>query len=524
MKETINTYDAPFYAKVIDNFVETGSAPSIDFFRDPRANPNGNAYEKYLVRLNTGDPLLRYMHSVMTNPFVLLQVMTSEVCAAIFRDTMYNMVALFMDKQQFHLQVNQSNYRQIAEAREWSVRRQQNGWQALMQKAEQSTGGYLNTQPYMAQFENPDFWDVERRKTTQPMKQGDEPARENPDAWNAFLDDWEELLIRRIGEKTSALVSNRLNNSAQLLQNNLRQIPEFLSRHDIPEAEFLQAWGMMGGIWNEREFDKLYRIVLLQQKYPEIVEMAERMGRVPDGMGRHTARVKEGGNAHLPHATRSDILGVSAGNNLAALLPTELAVCTDDELEDVFNYRFHNRQLQTFEFRSESKSPDRHMRPRRARQTGPMVVCLDTSASMNGRPFDIAMSLLMYLLRVSERMRRDLYVIAFAVYAHPIDVKQERARLLQLLSQRPSGSTSAQHMLTKSIELLATDPRFANADVLWLSDFRIPMLPADRLHDMALLRSQHTRLYALQIGTADHAWRPHFDAFEQIHWMPRRKY
>ena len=83
----------------------------------------------------------------------------------------------------------------------------------------------------------------------------------------------------------------------------------------------------------------------------------------------------------MEHSSKSDILGITVGNDLNALLPTELAHCADDELEDLFVYKYVTRKLQTFRYKSEIMQPARRLEIKPATQKGPMIVCLDTSGN-----------------------------------------------------------------------------------------------------------------------------------------------
>ena len=79
--------------------------------------------------------------------------------------------------------------------------------------------------------------------------------------------------------------------------------------------------------------------------------------------------------------------------------------------------------------------PARRIETKPARPKGPMIVCLDTSGSMAGKPEKIAHSLLIKLLEIADRQRRNCFLIAFSVSIHPIDVRKERARLLEFFSK-----------------------------------------------------------------------------------------
>ena len=260
------------------------------------------------------------------------------------------------------------------------------------------------------------------------------------------------------------------------LQANLKEIPEYLRRNHIEKDEFMQAWGMMSGMWNTIDFERIRKIVRIQRNYPEIVKVAHKMGRIADDEGKDRIHVKEGDTYQLEHSSRCDIMGITVGNDLNALLPMELAHCADDDLEDLFVYKYLTRKLQTFHYKSEIMHPARCLETKPARRKGPMIVCLDTSGSMAGKPEKIAHSLLIKLLEIADRQQRNCLRIAFSVYVNPIDIRKDRARLLEFFSKTACGDTDATCMLKTALRLLRSSKDYMNADVLWISDFKIPLL------------------------------------------------
>ena len=149
-----------------------------------------------------------------------------------------------------------------------------------------------------------------------------------------------------------------------------------------------------------------------------------------------------------------------------------------------------------------------------------MIVCLDTSGSMVGIPEKIAYSLLMKLLEIADRQRRPCFLIAFSVSICPIDVRKERARLLDFFSTTSCGDTDATRMLKATFDLLQSKKEYMNADVLWITDFKIP-LPSPKLTDRILeYRKADTHFYGLQLGIAENEWIPFFDRVYRLSGCP----
>ena len=236
-----------------------------------------------------------------------------------------------------------------------------------------------------------------------------------------------------------------------LLNANMKSIPQYLEQNDVTKDEFYQCWGLMNGMWNRMDFERIRKIVSIQNDYPVINEVANKMGRIAADVGKESVKVSSGIFYKFEHASGSDIEGVSVGHDLNALLPIELVHCVDYDLEDVFIHRYLTNQLQLFRHKSEISNPARSLQRKPAKLKGPMIVCLDTSGSMVGKPEKIAHSLIIRLVEIANRQRRDCYLITFSIHIHCADVRKERAKLLDLLSHTSSGDTDATQMLKATI-------------------------------------------------------------------------
>ena len=301
----------------------------------------------------------------------------------------------------------------------------------------------------------------------------------------------------------------------QLLDKYLEAIPPYLAAHNVPLDEFAQCWALMGTIWNTVSFERIRPIVALQKQYPVLLDVARRVGRIADNEGPERVPVGSGSQYRMEHATPSDIEGISVGNDLSALLPIELATMADEQLSGLFAYRFATRRLQTFQYKSNLMKRAQKVQVARARQKGPMIVCMDTSGSMQGPPERIAHSLVIRLLQVALQQDRDLMLITFSTTAKTFDVRQNRTTLLDYMRQECGGSTDGTQMLQTAFRLIASQPRYGSADLLLISDFKFPLVEASLLRELRQLQTDGTRLYALQIGISPSVkdWQPYLDGY-----------
>ena len=166
---------------------------------------------------------------------------------------------------------------------------------------------------------------------------------------------------------------------------------------------------------------------------------------------------------------------IGNGDDLQHLLPSETAILSDHYTESLFYYKYATKQLQLFANRpkneSHFKKEQTQMKKPRL-ENGPIIVAVDTSGSMSGKPLMIAYSVLTQLLRLARRQKRKVFLMSFSVRAKFLDLSFPRnwMRLKAFLEDRFTGGTDGEEMLNRSIEMLQSKS-FSMADVLIISDF-----------------------------------------------------
>ena len=307
-------------------------------------------------------------------------------------------------------------------------------------------------------------------------------------------------------------ISEFLPKQQALLDKYLDVVPAYLAEKGVSDDEFEQAWALMGGIWNNLEFERIRTILKLQKDYPEVLEVAKVLGRIADDDGNEKVPLGGGNTMSVDHSAPSDIEGVTVGNDLSSMLPSEMAQMVDEDLNGLFVYKFATRNLQNFRYKSQIMNPSHKLQMHKARQKGPMVVCLDTSGSMAGVPERISHSLIVKLLQLALRQDRDFLLIAFSYMAKAFEVRKNRARLLDFFRKPSSGDTDVSDMLNMCIETLMSKPEFMSADVCLVSDYKMPVAGDALMKRILDLREAGTRFYGLQIGeTSFKEWPKYFD-------------
>lgn len=363
-----------------------------------------------------------------------------------------------------------------------------------------------------------------------------------PENWERLVRDWKVCIDHQVLNKLKDFISLRQNNFETGLVRMMDQITRNMKTKGVSEQRAVQAWELMTNGWTETEFERRLNQVKIQDQYPEIKEIVVKMGRVADANGKDRLTIASGVEMKMEHSAGSDIEGITVGDDLNSLLPLELAQYSDEDMEGLFIYKYRTRRLQTFRYKSEMSKPSRKLGFTHASRKGPMIVCLDTSASMYGTPERISSTLISLLEETAEDLERDCFLIDFSVSTRAIDLmakrKAERLKRIGITvveahesTHLPfiGGGTSAKKMMNQMFDLLDNDGlHYVNADVLWITDFLIPNPSQQMLARFKEYKETGTRFYGIRIVRDDdkepNEWKDYFNHIYTIKYRPLRRY
>lgn len=463
-----------FYKRLIEDFAVKGIVPVYDPDID--------------------DDMYRYLCRVMNSPEIRIMVFYDAISAQIFYEQMSQFVKSSYNRMKSLLRRSHSEQEAIGEAVEWDNYKKKDGWMSLWERTSREYEQYGFASAYFLQeFSNANNLADDTK-------------------WRQFIEDWKESYEEKLRQQNSRDIAYNGEKAYHNLKTALRNVPEYLHKNHVETSKFRQVCSGMGGEWDMADFERMLALTHLQEQHPELEQAALMVGRVPDEEGKQQAKAVIGGRLPLKHSSQSDIEGVIMGSNIHSLLPYEKAQCADDDMNSVFLIKYLTGRLQNFRSRSEQLTPEPDATPRKAHEKGPIIVCLDTSMSMEGKPERIAQSMLLRLLSIAQDQKRDLLLIAFSVDARVIDLVEERSRIRDFFKHMHQGDTDATQMLEEAFRYLDESDRYANADLLLISDFLIPMVSRELQEKIRNFREQGGRFYGLKIGRNDIPdWQVHFD-------------
>ena len=295
--------------------------------------------------------------------------------------------------------------------------------------------------------------------------------------FNAMVSDWEDACERRIAKEKQKLLDNYKN-----------QFKEYAT----------QA--------GSEDYKTIRKTESILFKYPVLQDLLEMMGREKEkNNDEEDCTLTRYIPLLLSHSkSKEETAGVRLGDDLNALLPTEVAWLSDPRTELLFFQKLASKQLQLFASKPPSiqqKKTERKTQKKPRLKEGPMIVCIDTSGSMDGRPERIAKSLTMQILQTAKRKNRKCFLITYSVRASALEISKPEhwPKVKAFLKNQFTGGTDGEYMLAYVLDALQTD-NFSMADVLIISDFEFN-LPLKKTREKVVKeQGKGTRFYGLQIG------------------------
>lgn len=264
------------------------------------------------------------------------------------------------------------------------------------------------------------------------------------------------------------------------------------------------GWDLGRGILKRRGWHNLTALADLLSKLPKIRDLITSLGRLRD------ETMTDDSGMTCPTLFRSvsvassierqvfvprvpgDTKGIERSDDIQRMLPVEAAMLTDPVLEMLWHAKRAERALLTYTIAGqemESISLDREIPTPESRKriNGPIISCVDTSASMQGTPEVVAKAFVLEAARIAHSEGRECLVYAFSGPDQFESVKLPLSsdgidQLLDFLELTFDGGTDPSRVLDEALAKIETN-NWARADIVVVSDgeFWIDAAQANRI-------------------------------------------
>ena len=379
-----------------------------------------------------------------------------------------------------------------------------------------------------------------------------------------FIADMEKNLIERKNKWEQERIDEM---RKQFLEELYKKIQNFMRLEKLLSPftkDFGRLWDLSKHPFETSGFKILDTFAKLLEQDESLQELAELLGKQSRTQAVYEKELRDKvvitTEWHPKPAYRGEINGLKYSNDIAAALPAELAMLKNPAAKKLFQLKFAQKQLLSFEYQNEQEElkesiEQEEVTMEKQEPKGPIIICVDTSGSMHGTPENIAKTVAFALAKIAAEQERLCYIISFSTDIETLEVKPNEdmeltnadggnylQKLVRFLRMSFNGGTDAESALRKALNMLAgsdTATGYKNADVLMISDFVMGNLSADLVTAIEQEKEKNTGFYSLVIGASgnkntiacfNHNWlydtsdaRTSRHLVEQLHELKTRK-
>ena len=329
-----------------------------------------------------------------------------------------------------------------------------------------------------------------------------------------FIEDMEKELIKRKTkwelEKIEAMRKSFLEKLYEKIKNFIR-LEKLLS----PFINDLgRLWDLSQQPFQDNGFEILQQYANLLENDDFLMELASLLGTQSRTQSLFEKELRDKTviktEWHPQPAYRGEINGLRYSNDIFAALPTELAMLKNPAAKKLFQLKFAQKQLLSFDYQNYAEKEkeiieQEEVSIEKQEPKGPIIICVDTSGSMHGAPERIAKTVTFALAKIAMNEKRSCYLISFSTGIETLDLSSFKgvdalSKLVQFLRMSFNGGTDAAPALTHAVEQLQTN-EWKNADVLMVSDFVMGGLPSGLEEEIKSEQEKETGFYSLVIGS-----------------------
>jgi uncharacterized protein with von Willebrand factor type A (vWA) domain len=295
------------------------------------------------------------------------------------------------------------------------------------------------------------------------------------------------------------------------------------------DFDYGRFWDLSDAELRNVNFDILRNYNELLEKNKSLNKIAEMLGRYRDSeieYEEYEVQYVEEIDGPIEYGYgKTELIGVTRGNNLNHVLPGEIALLSDAMTEYYFMKKFIDSELQTFEFATtvqykEKKYYTEIERRPKEQNKGPFILALDTSGSMQGKPEEVAKIIAFAITKIGLSENRPVFLISFSTRIETLeltDLKKNLPEFIRFLSNSFHGGTYPAVAVEEAIRQMKSE-KYEKADLLIITDGDFGRLPNETLlavQEMQLrgnafhgliVRNSHYGTHSSQLGFCNNVW------------------
>jgi len=253
-----------------------------------------------------------------------------------------------------------------------------------------------------------------------------------------------------------------LKNSGQICD--YFEVQNNLGNNDIDELLFeLQNEGI--NFHSRNKLNKGFEITQIKD-YIDKAKKDKDIQKLAEIIGKHGGRTEKKQNFTDSFKPAVAYDGITYSDDIRNIVPSELALHRNKTTNLFFLEKLADKQLQTYKLGNDKSYSNNGLKKK-----GPIIVCIDTSGSMEGEPEKIAKTMVVAIVMIAKKEKRSAFIINFSDTYESLEIgtKDSLEKLVSFLSKSFHGGTNIINALKFAVDNQNND--FDNADILLVSDF-----------------------------------------------------
>jgi uncharacterized protein with von Willebrand factor type A (vWA) domain len=257
------------------------------------------------------------------------------------------------------------------------------------------------------------------------------------------------------------------------------------------------------------ELDKLKEWAEYISKDEGVKKLCDMLGRVmraQNSKRKEVIKYQEEMAEYIPDSSsKEEITGICLSDNISYALPQEVALLSDSETSILFYKKLIEGSLMSFDMEGlqiynnkKDKFQEIEVKENKA---GPVIICVDTSGSMQGSPETIAKAVTLFISSRAVSQNRKCYLINFSTSITTMEFSSNKGLkdLIEFLNLSFHGGTDVHPALNHALDLIGKED-YDKSDILIISDFIMSSLTEDICNKIATAKSKDNKFYSLTIG------------------------
>jgi len=278
---------------------------------------------------------------------------------------------------------------------------------------------------------------------------------------------------------------------------NLRQVVAAATREASKKTDeaidAMIAFAIAPGDWHNMPADKVVDFMQLLVTNPGLRRITNLAGQM-----KNIVHAKK--HTRLRHG-QDEVHSVTLGNEFPRLLPSELMLLGDPDMEDLFYSRWLEKKCLQYDLRA-----------RVFLGQGPIVILKDASGSMNSTTPDgclrheHATAMCLAMLEIARLQKRQVAVVVFQgdgeYWTFRFDPRNlDVAALIDLATRASDGGTSYETALDEGLRLITESAAYKEADMVLITDGEC-WLSDEYLRKLSKIKEQKAfHIYSLLVQT-----------------------